>query len=257
MIRISITPKIETPPPSRPEGEFRVVKHDIEISPSYLPRVLNCVEYDSFCRNGEPVRVDGELKYKGAPEMQRAYSGERCQMGEKWQWYCFRLLVLAKYGHYDETRLSAAQMDGMKDDFDYLYGGGLAWANGAGSRTNANYIRETNLDADPIKVMAGTCGGHLVKVVGRSVHATAPHIRCEALDSLENPPDIHLVNPQTKPWLFTVSVVSRYDRTVIQFPRSYPLYVPFMDRGGVMELEERRTRPLGVDEAFPPRPFVP
>ena len=257
-ISISITPKTPPSPPPRPAGEFRVVKHDIEISPYYLPRVLNCVEYSSFCRNGEPVRVDGELKYRGAPEMLRAFSGERIQMTEKWQWFCFRLLVFSKYGFFDEARLSGAQLEEMKRDFDYLYGGGLAWANGAGSATNANYIRETNLEENPIKVMCGTCGGHLVKVVGRVVHATAPYIQCEALNGTENPPDIAVVNPDTKPWLFTVSVVSRYDRTVIPFPRSYKLYVPFMEKGrDFAELEERRTRPLGVSEAFPPSPFVP
>jgi len=82
-------------------------------------------------------------------------------------------------------------------------------------------------------------------------------VQCEALNASVNPPDILKVNPGTEPWKFTVSVVSRYDRTVTGFPREYPMWVPFVDKGGMMEIEEARTRELGVSEGFPPRVYVP
>lgn len=248
--RYDTVPEVVT----RPAGEWRVTLHDIQQPPYYLPRVLNAHEYPKLFRsNGEP-------KFAGMPEMVPAYitSGESGmnRLSRPWQFFCFRLLVWAKYGMYDETRLGYAQQDETVKDFNYLYGDGLAWCNGAGSGSNANYVAGTNLDKEEIKLEVLTCGGHLLKVIGRSSHAGEVYLQCEALNPLAPPPDIYFVNPLTKPWLFTRSVVARADRTVIDF-RSYPMYVPFQDRGGVVEIAERKTRELYATDSFPPRATVP
>lgn len=250
---ISITFTEQSQQQHRPAGEWCVTLHDIEQPPHYLPRVLNKHEYPSFFRS------DGTPKHTGMPEMIPAYitSGESGmnRLSKPWQYFCFLLLVWAKYGVFDETRLISTQRAEMVRDFNYLYGGGLAWCNGAGSATNANYIAGTNLDKAEIKLEVLTCGGHLLKVIGRSSHAGINYLQCEGLNTLAAPPDINVVNPLTKPWLFTRSVIARADRTVIDF-KSNPMFVPFQDRGGVVEIAENKTRELSDSDTFPPEARV-
>lgn len=250
--------QLPTPEPlPHPPGDWKVSLHDFETSPYFLPRTINCTQYPNFCKNGEPIRnTDGSLRYPGMPEMIPLYSGVMVKVTRPWQWFCVDLLAWAKYHVFGHNNLTTAQMDTLVRDFTYLFGGGLAWANGKGSDTCANYIAGTNLDQGPIRMETLTCGGKLLKRLSTVYHAGEQYYRCEALDMELPPPDIRECNPATHPWLFTMSVIARYDGKVIQFPRPYPMYVPFQDVGGVAEIKKRRTRALAADEPFPPSPLV-
>lgn len=241
-----------------PTKDWRVALHDIEQAPYFLPRVLNCAVYDSFCKDGKPViNTDGSLRYPGAPEMIPAYSGNMNHLNRTWQFFCYNLLIWSRYRLYDNSALTSTQKEQAVADFNYLYGGGLAWCNGAGSKTNANYIAGTNLDKEDIKMEALTCGGKVLDVIDTVSHGGEEYLQCRALDITRNPPDLKNVNPGTHPELFTVSVISRYDRTVTLFPRSYVLYVPFQDKNGIFEVLAKRTRLLGTNETLPPPPTIP
>lgn len=132
---------------------------------------------------------DGKQRI-GYPEVYPLRLSQYCDLTEAWQWFWFRQLVhsYTNFVHWDERRLSPAELKMLKGKWKSLTKSSEAFTNFRGTNENADYINGVG------QGMAGqeplTCCGNIVKALGSSGAFT----RIETLDGNRPPPPIDKVN---------------------------------------------------------------
>lgn len=164
---------------------------------------------------------DGQQRV-GYPEVWPLYLSQYCDLTEAWQWFWFRQLVHSYTGfaHWDETRLSRAELNMLKGKWESLTKTKEAFTNFKGTDINADYINDNGLDG-----MAGQepiiCCGNIVKVLGGPYRLGGKTLmKVETLDGNRPPPPIEKINRLIAPHVIfcATNVAAWKDERGIRYP---------------------------------------
>jgi hypothetical protein len=164
---------------------------------------------------------DGKFRIR-APEVWPLYWVEYTELTQAWQWFFFRVGLVhpyTGYKHWDETKLTASELEMLKREWRSLTHGAKAFTNNAGTELYRDYISGKNMGAGLPAQGAITCCGNIVKIVGNATFKGTP---IETLDGTKPPPPIEKVNRIATPWLVFCAVnIPGY----VEGGKEFPQYV--------------------------------
>lgn len=222
---------------------------------------------------------DGKQRY-GMPEVYPLHLSQYCELTEEWQWWWFRQLIHSYTGfvHWDEKRLSKAELDMLKGKWRSLTKDSEAFTNFKGTRTCTDYISGVIRDENPGQEPLACCGD-IVKILGGPVRLGGKILMTiETLDGNRPPPPIEKINRLTAPHIIQCATnVSRIifpdgKRRVDPFPQLAPHDTLFALRTSGKEAETytrdgvnyaanyilaSRLRNLPAGTKVVPRPYYP
>lgn len=168
--------------------------HDYELKPS--------VWTDDTNRDNRPRTWPQK---KSVPETVTRYEKATfIPVREDWAWYWFRNLIWCGFGHFDEERLSTAELLMMQQMWLSLTKGTRVITNDHGwDQGYWDPITNVNYGGEAFKIDQLFMGGNYCRKLGEPVRRVGEWFYpIETLDMSENPPDITQVNAQTRPDLF-------------------------------------------------------
>jgi hypothetical protein len=142
----------------REPGVFAFVLHDYQ-TPAFFRKDLGY-----SVPRGLLVDDDRLKNQQGWPEMVPFNPRVGVKLTEELQWFWFRQLVLSYKGHTEIDRLSAADMDFMKNAWRGITKGHTAFCNNRGTDTCRDFIRNVNKNEELPVLWENTCGGSLVQL---------------------------------------------------------------------------------------------
>ena len=188
---------------------------------------------------------DGKQRY-GVPEVYPLHLSRYCELTEAWQWFWFRQLVHSFTGfmHWDETKLTKAELDWLKGKWAGITKSTEAFTNFKGTDQCADFVRGVNLSADLPGQEPLTCCGNITNVLS-GPHRLAGKIlmKIETLDGSQPPPPIETINRLTAPHIILCATnVSKTifpdgTRKIDLFPHLVPRDVLFPLRTNGKEAE--------------------
>lgn len=164
---------------------------------------------------------DHDFKYrtypreKAVPETVTTFRKDKfVPLTPDWQWYWYRNLIYCAFGHFDETKLDKKETEAMHKAWLWLTKGTEMVTNRHGPETHREVITGENNDPrrEYIAHDGLLAGGNIVKITGEKLRKGGQTLYpFESLNGKEPPPDINMVNLETRPDLFHRATISHYE----------------------------------------------
>jgi hypothetical protein len=191
-------------------------------------------------------------KHIGYPETIKGFTNHKIPMGKEYQRFWFDLLL-----EFSPPVLRA-NLPELKNRWRKLTSGHLAFTNGFGSDTHADYINGTNLGVEPMRQETITLNRNIVKSAGSPFsYGGELYLPTVTIDRDKPPPLV--ADVKGKRWLIHRALVIRSnqlaDGTYMENPFDHldgnDVPVPWQSRGGVNALPMSRLVPLAIGDAWP------
>lgn len=167
----------------------------------YIPEPAPLPVYHRVLHDQEAK--DGKWRV-GYPEVWPLHLSRYCDLTEAWQRYWFALLIhsYTRFTHWDETRLTKAEMTMLKGKWASLTKSTEAFTNFQGTNKYEDYIRNVNMGTGLPGQEPIICCGNVARALGEPVRLSGVlKTPIETLDGSKPPPPIERVNRLTTPWL--------------------------------------------------------
>lgn len=189
----------------------------------------------------------------GYPSTIKGFDNWKIEMSREYQELWFNLL-------YDYAPPSQKlDMADLKKQWVKLTNGHLAFTNGYGSDTNADFINGTNLDKQAMRQETITCDGNFVKRAGANFTRNGiVYVPTQTINRLKPLPTVDEL--RGKFWLVHRAIVIRseqlpdgtYRTNPFDHLRGNPVPVPWANNGDSNALPLNRLMPLRIGEQMPP-----
>jgi len=188
-------------------GIYRLLGHDFQIGDWWSDEEKNRAN-----------RNRSYPEHKGKPETVATYfKDENVYLTKEWQWFHFRQMIYACFGHFDERLLSSDELQAMKRAWASTMAGNRVITNHKGPDNGyADWIQGINLGAQGIGYMGLGMGGNVIELVDETVYRLNLIGNChkfKTLDGSKPPPDPREVNFLTHPQFFSRATICRYWET--------------------------------------------
>jgi len=252
-------PEPETPPIPQPGSDqtrqYAVVRHDFELEKYNFVSRLECAPFGPN-ETGWPPLPDAPNAPPGLPATCKLFYSDRVLLTWPLQEYWFALLVRSAAG--------TMSLDLLKKRWAQLTDDHLAFTNGKGSQTCADYINGTNLTAEPMGFETIVTSGNVVEIIGEPVQKVGTlwyPVRALTPNEVTT---ADLLNHETRPEVvFHATVIRREPledgtRRVNSFPQlnGIPVPVPLFSKVQTNLIELTRVKLLPRGAPFP-SPYNP
>lgn len=197
------------PEPPEPTGKlkpgiYRMLGHDFQIGDWWSDDEKN--------RTGRNRSYPQQV---GKPETVATYFKEdRVELTPEWQWFHFRQMIFACFGHFDEKLLTKEERKAMNAAWASTMAGNRVITNNKGPDNGyQDVIQGINLGAEGIGYMSLGMGGNVIELVDENIYrkgVMGDCLRFKTLDGSKPPPDPEEVNFLTYPQYFSRATICRY-----------------------------------------------